>query len=79
MRFYPSFEGLKFDNAFTHPSISKSLMLATGTSIALDKGKSIGLANAGMVASAHANDDEKKESKSFCPTHWKNHTYYSPT
>ena len=46
MCFYPSFEGLKFDNAFTHQSISKSLMLgiavsmilATGTGIALDKG-----------------------------------------
>lgn len=73
MRFYPSFEGLKFDNAFTHPSISKSLMLgialslilATGTGIALDKGKSIGLANAEIVASAYADDDEKKESKDF--------------
>jgi cytochrome b len=66
MRFYPSFEGLKFDNAFTHPSISKSLMLgialslilATGTGIALDKGKSIGLANAEIVASAYADDEE---------------------
>ncbi len=73
MRFYPSFEGLKFDNAFTHPSISKSLMLgialslivATGTGIALDKGKSIGLANAEIVASAYADDDEKKENKDF--------------
>jgi len=73
MRFYPSFEGLKFDNAFTHPSISKSLMLgialslilATGTGIALDKGKSIGLANVEIVASAHADDDEKNENKGF--------------
>lgn len=73
MRFYPSFEGLKFNNAFTHPSISKSLMLgialslilATGTGIALDKGKSVGLANAEIVASAYADDDEEKESKGF--------------
>lgn len=73
MRFYPSFEGLKFDNAFTHPSISKSLMLgiavsmilATGTGIALDKGKSIGLANTEIVASAYADDDEKVENKGF--------------
>lgn len=73
MRFYPSFEGLKFDNAFTHPSISKSLMLGiavsliltTGTGIALDKGKSIGLANTEIIASAYADDDEKKESKGF--------------
>lgn len=72
MRFYPSFEGLKFDNAFTHPSISKSLMLgiavslmlATGTGIALDKGKSIGLANAEIIANAYA-DDEDEESKGF--------------
>lgn len=73
MRFYPSFEGLKFDNAFTHPSISKSLMLgiavclilATGTGIALDKGKSIGLANAEIITSAYADDDEKKASNGF--------------
>ncbi len=74
MRFYPSFEGLKFDNAFTHPSISKSLMLgiavslmlATGTGIALDKGKSIGLANAEIIANAYADDeDEDEESKGF--------------
>jgi cytochrome b len=73
MRFYPSFEGLKFGNAFTHPSISKSLMLgialslmlATGTGIALDKGKSIGLANTEIVASAYADDDEKKENNGF--------------
>jgi len=65
MRFYPSFEGLKFDNAFTHPSISKSLMLgiavslilATATGIGLDKGESIGLANAEIIASADADDD----------------------
>lgn len=68
MRFYPSFEGLKFDNAFTHPSISKSLMLgialslilATGTGIALDKGKSIGIANVQTVSAAYADDDENK-------------------
>ena len=68
MRFYPSFEGLKFDNSFTHPSISKSLMLgialslilATGTGIAIDKGKSIGLANVQTVSAAYADDDENK-------------------
>lgn len=71
MRFYPSFEGLKFGNAFTHPSVSKSLMLgiavslilATGTGIALDKGESIGLVKVEIVASAYADDDEKKENK----------------
>lgn len=73
MRFYPSFEGLKFDNAFTHPSISKSLMLgiavslmfATGTGLALDKGESVGLANAEIVTNAYADDDEHPESKGF--------------
>jgi cytochrome b len=75
MRFYPSFEGLKLDNAFTHPSISKSLMLgialslilATVTGIALDKGASIGLANTEIIANAnaYADDDEPKESKGF--------------
>ena len=73
MRFYPSFEGLTFDNAFTHPSISKSLMLgialslilATGTGIALDKGTSIGLAGAAMVTDARADDEEEHENKNF--------------
>jgi cytochrome b len=73
MRFYPSFEGLKLDNAFTHPSISKSLMLgialslilATVTGIALDKGASIGLANTEIIANAYADDDGPKESKGF--------------
>lgn len=73
MRFYPSFEGLNQSNAFTHPFISKSLMLgialflilATGTGIALDRGKSLGLANIQVIASAHADDDEKEEGKGF--------------
>ncbi len=65
MRFYPSFDGLKFDNALSHPAISKSLLLgialsllaATGTGLALDKGEALGLANADFVASAHADDN----------------------
>lgn len=69
MRFYPSFEGLKFDNAFTHPAISKTLMLGiavsllavTGTGIAIDKGKSIGIAKAQMVSAAYADDDESED------------------
>jgi cytochrome b len=73
MRFYPSFEGLNLNNAFTHPAISKSLMLgiavslilATGTGITIDKGVSIGLANAEIVANAYADDDEKHENKGF--------------
>jgi cytochrome b len=68
MRFYPSFEGLQANNVFTHPAISKTLMLGiavsllavTGTGIALDKGKSIGLANAQAVSSAYADDDGRE-------------------
>jgi cytochrome b len=64
MRFYPSFEGLQANNLFTHPAISKTLMLGialsllavTGTGIAIDKGKSIGLADAQIVSAAHADD-----------------------
>jgi cytochrome b len=68
MRFYPSFEGLQTNNLFTHPAISKTLMLGialsllavTGTGIAIDKGKSIGLANAQVVSVAHADDDGRE-------------------
>jgi cytochrome b len=49
-RFYPQFEGLKLDNAFTHPAISKALLagiaatliLATASGIALDRGRANG-------------------------------------
>lgn len=70
MRFYPSFEGVHANNLFTHPAISKTLMLGialsllavTGTGIAIDKGKSIGLADAQMISVAHAdNDDDDRE------------------
>jgi cytochrome b len=65
MRFYPSFEGLQANNPLTHPAISKTLMLGiavsllavTGTGIALDKGRAIGLAN---MQTAYADDDERK-------------------
>ena len=65
-RFAPSFRGLKFDNAFTHPAISRALMLGvalsllvvTGTGIAMDGGKAVGLANAEIITTAYADDDE---------------------
>ena len=71
MRFYPSFEGLRFDNAFTHPSVSKCLMLGiaisviavTSTGIAIDKGKAIGISNAELVKSAYADDNGHKNKK----------------
>lgn len=47
MRFYPQIDGLKLDNAFTHPAISRVLLLGiavcligvTGTGIAMDRGR----------------------------------------
>lgn len=50
MRFYPQIHGLKLDNAFTHPAISRILLLGiavcligvTGTGIAMDRGWSLG-------------------------------------
>ncbi|MFZ4541751.1 MAG: cytochrome b/b6 domain-containing protein [Rickettsiales bacterium] len=68
MRFYPSFEGLQVNNLFTHPAISKTLMLGialsllavTGTGIAMDKGKSIGLANIQTISVAYADDDDRE-------------------
>ncbi len=65
MRFYPDFEGLKADNLFTHPLISKMLMLgiaisliaATSTGIAMDKGKAIGMVNISIIAPANADDN----------------------
>lgn len=74
MRFYPSFEGLSLSNAFRHPAITKvfmlgiaiSLLVVTATGITMDKGKSIGLANAVLVSVAYADDNKHdKKEKSF--------------
>ena len=67
-RFYPAFDGLKSGNLFTHPIISKLLMLgiaislivATGTGLVMDKGKAIGMANAQLIAPAYADDDGER-------------------
>lgn len=69
LRFYPSFEGLNLSNAFTHPAITKTLILgiaisliaATVTGIAMDKGKSIGLAKAQLVSVAYADQDKERD------------------
>lgn len=66
MRFYPSFEGLNTSNIFTHPAISKSLMLGiaiclitvTLTGITMDKGQSIGLNSAAVASTAQADESE---------------------
>lgn len=67
MRFYPSFEGFSANNIFTHPAISKVLMLGiavsllavTLTGIAIDKGKAIGLSKAKTAITAHADDSKE--------------------
>jgi cytochrome b len=51
-RFYPQFQGLKLDNVFTHPAISRVLLIGiavcllgvTGTGIAMDSGRTFGAA-----------------------------------
>ncbi|MBY0428711.1 MAG: cytochrome b/b6 domain-containing protein [Alphaproteobacteria bacterium] len=75
MRFYPDIQGLKANNIFTHPVISKLLMLGiaislvavTGTGIAIDKGKAIGIANAQLIAPAYAEDDGEENEREETP------------
>lgn len=50
MKYYPRFEGLRLNNAMTHPAISRSLLmaiavsllLAVATGIAMDRGRALG-------------------------------------
>ncbi len=64
MRFYPSFTGMRVGTMCTHPAISKVLLLGialnllavTGTGIALDGGRSIGLSHVQVVSVARADD-----------------------
>ena len=66
-KFYPSFEGIKINNALTHPAISRTLlsgiafsvMAVSITGIMMDEGKSIGLADIQMVTPALAEDNEE--------------------
>jgi cytochrome b len=72
MRFYPQFEGLKLGNAMTHPAISRTLLLGiavclvgvSGTGIALDRGRAMGLAAGSAVAVALAKESTDKHAKS---------------
>lgn len=65
-RFYPHFDGLRFDNAYRHPAVSKALILgivvtlagATVTGIAMDRGRAIGLADISIGAPALANGQD---------------------
>ena len=72
-RFYPNFDGLRFDNAYRHPAVSKALILgialtlvgATLSGVAMDGGRAIGLADAGIgisvIRTAHADEDGRGE------------------
>jgi cytochrome b len=59
-RFYPQFEGLRLDNAFAHPAISRTLLLGIAvcliavsvTGIALDGGRTLGVAEIAQPAFA---------------------------
>lgn len=72
MRFYPSFDGLKMHNLFTHPAISKtliagialSIILVTATGIIIDKGKAVGFTNVAATAAARTeNDSDERETE----------------
>lgn len=68
-RFYPSFEGLRLGNALTHPAISKTLLLGiaasltitTITGIAMDRGRTLRLAQTAIMTPALADDDDRKQ------------------
>ncbi len=63
-RFYPHFEGLRFDNVMTHPAVSRTILVviavsligATATGIAMDGGRAVGLAEISVVAPAQAEE-----------------------
>ena len=62
-RFYPQFHGLKLDNAFTHPAISRVLLVGiaacligvTGTGIAMDRGRAFTAASPATPSSVQSN------------------------
>jgi cytochrome b len=68
-RFHPSFDGLRIDNFVNHPAISKTLILGiavclvltVGTGVAIDQGRSIGIADASFISQAYADDDDAGE------------------
>ncbi len=72
-RFHPIFTGLTVGNFMAHPAISKTLILgialsligATVTGVALDRGKTFGVATiaAEVIAPAYADGDDKKYAK----------------
>lgn len=65
-RFYPDFEGLKLTNMFTHPSITRTLLLGiaisviltAATGVLMDQGESLGLSSVLIIDNAYANGDK---------------------
>lgn len=59
---------MKLGNAFTHPAISRTLLLAiavsllltVATGIALDRGRALGVAASGAVSVAYADEDRER-------------------
>jgi cytochrome b len=72
-RFYPHFDGLRFDNALSHPAVSRVLIAAiaaatigaAGTGIAMDRGRAMGLAEIAIVRSAVADDGRDRPPRSL--------------
>jgi cytochrome b len=72
-RFYPHFEGLRFDNALSHPAVSRVLIAviavatigAVATGIAIDRGRSVGLAEIAIVRSAAADEVRDRPPRSL--------------
>lgn len=67
MKYYPHFEGLRLDNAMTHPAISRTLLLAialsvittAATGIAMDRGRTLGFAPSSVaVPTSTSAEDE---------------------
>jgi cytochrome b len=66
-RFYPVFTGLKLDNVFTHPAVSRTLLLGiallligvTATGIAMDRGYALGQGTSDRSSSAVSIGDVK--------------------
>jgi cytochrome b561 len=70
-RFYPHFTGLRFDNALSHPAVSRALIAAialsligaTATGIAMDRGRTLALAGDAIVAPAMADEARRDRPK----------------
>lgn len=75
MRFYPHFEGLKLENVFAHPAISRSLLAGiamcligvTGTGIAIDSGRALTLSQVQFVDPVYADEDVDRKGSAYEP------------